>query len=92
MKSKNFIKVSLWVLATIFVLSLGFSCLNAPSTGQAIFGFIVIVAWIAISYETNLFKKIKFKNLFKKIKFKRNEKLVQNETDKFSTTIKSLVS
>ena len=71
MKSKNFIKISLWVLATILVLSLGFSCLNAPSTIQAIFGFIVIVAWIAISYETNLFKKIKFK----KIKFKRNEKL-----------------
>ena len=71
MKSKNFIKISLWVLATILVVSVGFNCLNAPSTIQAIFGFIVIVAWIAISYETNLFKKIKFK----KIKFKRNEKL-----------------
>lgn len=71
MKSKNFIKVSLWVLATILVVSVGFNCLNAPNTIQAIFGFIVIVAWIVVSYETNLFKKIKFK----KIKFKRNEKL-----------------
>ena len=61
MKSKNFIKISLWVLVTIFILSLGFSCLNAPNTGKAIFGFIIIVAWISISYETNLFKNIKFK-------------------------------
>lgn len=69
MKSKNFIKVSLWVLVTMFVVSAGFNCLNAPNTSQAMFGFIVIIAWIVVSYETNLFKKIKFK----KIKFKRNE-------------------
>lgn len=61
MKSKNFIRISLWILATILVLSVGFSCLNASSTGQAIFGFIIIVAWVSVSYETNLFKNIKFK-------------------------------
>lgn len=61
MKSKNFIRISLWVLITILILSVGFNCLNAPSTGQAIIGFIVIVAWISVSYETNLFKNIKFK-------------------------------
>ena len=61
MKSKNFIKISLWVLVTILVLSLGFSCLNAPNTGKAIFGLVIIIAWISISYETNLFKNIKFK-------------------------------
>lgn len=61
MKSKNFIRISIWVLVTILVLSLGFSCLNAPNTGKAIIGFAIIIAWISISYETNLFKKIKFK-------------------------------
>jgi hypothetical protein len=65
MKSKNFIKVSLWVLATILIVSVGFNCLNAPSTAKAMFGAIIIIAWIAISYETNLFKNIKFK-FFKK--------------------------
>jgi hypothetical protein len=73
MKSKNFIKVSLWVLITILVLSLGFTCLNAPSTSKAIIGFIIIIAWISISYETNLFEKIKLKRLFKK-KFERDGK------------------
>ena len=67
MKSKNFIKVSLWVLATMLIVSVGFNCLNAPSTSQAIFGAIIIIAWAAISYETNLFKNIKFK-FFKNIK------------------------
>lgn len=56
MKSKNFIKVSIWVLITILILSLGFNCLNAPSTTKAIFGFITIVAWISVSYESNKFE------------------------------------
>jgi len=61
MKSKNFIKISLWTLVTILIVSVGFNCLNAPSTSQAILGFIIIIAWVSISYETNLFTNIKFK-------------------------------
>lgn len=57
----NFVKFCIWLLLTILIVELITVCLNAPSTILACIGFLLIVAWIVISYKTKTFTTI-FKN------------------------------
>ena len=57
---KRFVQISAWVLVTLLIVSLICTCLNEPNTLTAIVGFILSVAWIAVSVKTKCFTHMPF--------------------------------
>lgn len=61
MKTKNFIKVAIWLLITMYAVTKGLDMLSTTNTVENIIGFIILMAMLVITLETKCLTSIKFK-------------------------------
>lgn len=60
MKSSEAIKLTIWLVLSILLYSLGLDLLTAANTIANIAGLIIIIAVIFISIKTNCLRTLKF--------------------------------
>lgn len=60
MKTSTVVKVALWFILFLALLSVGFEMVSKPSTIENVIGFFIVVAIIVISIKTKCLTTIKF--------------------------------
>lgn len=61
MKTKNFIKIAIWLFITMYAVTKGLDMLSTTNTVENIVGFIILMAVLVITLETKCLTNIKFK-------------------------------
>lgn len=59
---KKVIKITLWIIFFMLMLSFGFDMINMSSTIANILGFVLIIASVVLSIKTQCFTSIKLSN------------------------------
>lgn len=60
MKTSTVVKVALWFILFLILLSVGFGMVSKPSTIENVIGFFIVATIIIISIKTKCLTTIKF--------------------------------